>query len=151
MQSEPSSGIKLTAYSCVCWLFHRIYYDARNHKHKITFRFIDNKVGICEYVHSGICNKLLRRMRMLQSIRQPRSSENIAVSRFFCSSQGPSCGNKLGRFNLSTLNTPPPEHFHFMLLSMPPSCSLPLMQSDQNFMQICSSPYMVHVYTSLPP
>ena len=35
MQSEPSSGIKLTAYSCICWLFHRIYYDARNHKHKI--------------------------------------------------------------------------------------------------------------------
>ena len=34
MQSEPSSGIKLTAYSCICWLFHRIYYDARNHKHK---------------------------------------------------------------------------------------------------------------------
>jgi len=26
MQSEPSSGIKLTAYSCICWLFHRIYY-----------------------------------------------------------------------------------------------------------------------------
>ena len=35
MQCEPSSGIKLTAYSCICWLFHRIYYDARNHKHKI--------------------------------------------------------------------------------------------------------------------
>jgi len=34
MYSEPSSGIKLTAYSCVCWLFHRIYYDAENHKHK---------------------------------------------------------------------------------------------------------------------
>ena len=33
--SVPSSGIKLTAYSCICWLFHRIYYDARNHKHKI--------------------------------------------------------------------------------------------------------------------
>jgi len=27
-------NIKLTAYSCICWLFHRIYYDARNHKHK---------------------------------------------------------------------------------------------------------------------
>jgi len=25
MQSEPSSGIKLTAYSCICWLFHRIH------------------------------------------------------------------------------------------------------------------------------
>ena len=24
MYSEPSSGIKLTAYSCICWLFHRI-------------------------------------------------------------------------------------------------------------------------------
>ena len=36
MYSEPSSGIKLTAYSCICWLFHRIYYDARNHKHKIV-------------------------------------------------------------------------------------------------------------------
>ena len=24
----------MTAYSCICWLFHRIYYDARNHKHK---------------------------------------------------------------------------------------------------------------------
>ena len=35
MQSEPSSGIKLTAYSCICWLFHRIYYDARNHKHEV--------------------------------------------------------------------------------------------------------------------
>ena len=33
MWSEPSSGIKLTAYSCTCWLFHRIYYDARNQKH----------------------------------------------------------------------------------------------------------------------
>ena len=28
-------NIKLTAYSCICWLFHRIYYDARNHIHKI--------------------------------------------------------------------------------------------------------------------
>ena len=36
MYSEPSSGIKLTAYSCICWLFHRIYYDARNHKPKIN-------------------------------------------------------------------------------------------------------------------
>ena len=35
MQSEPSSGIKLTAYSCICWLFHIIYYDARNHEPKI--------------------------------------------------------------------------------------------------------------------
>ena len=26
MQSEPSSGITLTAYSCICWLFHRIYF-----------------------------------------------------------------------------------------------------------------------------
>jgi len=25
----------LTAYSCICWFFRRIYYDARNHKHKI--------------------------------------------------------------------------------------------------------------------
>ena len=43
MQSEPSSGINLTAYSCICWLFHRIYYVARNHKHKIvmlTFKFV---------------------------------------------------------------------------------------------------------------
>ena len=24
----------MTACSCICWLFHRIYYDARNHKHK---------------------------------------------------------------------------------------------------------------------
>ena len=24
--SEPSSGIKLTAYSCICWLLHRIYF-----------------------------------------------------------------------------------------------------------------------------
>ena len=36
MQSEPSRGIKLIAYSCICWLFHRIYYDARNHKHKMV-------------------------------------------------------------------------------------------------------------------
>ena len=35
MYSEPSSGIKLTAYSCICWLFHRIHYDAWNYKHKI--------------------------------------------------------------------------------------------------------------------
>ena len=28
MQSKPSSGIKLTAYSYICWLFRRIYYDA---------------------------------------------------------------------------------------------------------------------------
>ena len=34
LQSESSSGIKLTAYSCICWLFQRIYYDAQNHKHK---------------------------------------------------------------------------------------------------------------------
>ena len=26
----------MTAYSCICWLFHRIYYDSRNHKHKIV-------------------------------------------------------------------------------------------------------------------
>ena len=25
----------MTACGCVCWLFHRMYYDARNHKHKI--------------------------------------------------------------------------------------------------------------------
>ena len=37
MYSEPSSGIKLTAYSCICWLFHSIYYDAWNHKHKILY------------------------------------------------------------------------------------------------------------------
>jgi len=30
----------LTAYSCICWLFHRIYYDARNHKHKIIIIII---------------------------------------------------------------------------------------------------------------
>ena len=35
MWSEPSGGIKLTAYSCICWLFHRMYHNARNHKHKI--------------------------------------------------------------------------------------------------------------------
>ena len=29
-------NIKLTTYSCICWLFHRTYYDARNHKHKIS-------------------------------------------------------------------------------------------------------------------
>ena len=23
--------------SCICWLFHRIYYDAWNHKHKILY------------------------------------------------------------------------------------------------------------------
>ena len=34
-------NIKLTAYSCICWLFHRIYYDARKHKHKIfIFHYI---------------------------------------------------------------------------------------------------------------
>ena len=32
--SGPGSGIELTACGCICWLFHRIYYDARNHKHK---------------------------------------------------------------------------------------------------------------------
>ena len=46
MQSEPNSGIKLTAYSCICWLFHRIYYDARNHKHKIPFYFVIIKIII---------------------------------------------------------------------------------------------------------
>ena len=40
MQSEPSGGIKLTAYSCICWLFHRIYYDTRNHKHKILCHMV---------------------------------------------------------------------------------------------------------------
>ena len=35
MYSEHSSGIKLIAHSCICWIFHRIYYDARNHKHKV--------------------------------------------------------------------------------------------------------------------
>ena len=28
----------MTAYSCICWLFHRIYYDARNNKHEIQFK-----------------------------------------------------------------------------------------------------------------
>jgi len=36
-------NIKLTAYSCICWLFHRIYYDARNHKHEILINSIWNK------------------------------------------------------------------------------------------------------------
>ena len=26
--------------SCNCWLFHRIYYDARNNKHKINLQII---------------------------------------------------------------------------------------------------------------
>ena len=43
MQSEPRSGIKLTAYSCICWLFHRIYYDARNHKHKTHFQVFQHQ------------------------------------------------------------------------------------------------------------
>ena len=34
MYSEPGSGIKLTANSCICWLFKRIDYDARNDKRK---------------------------------------------------------------------------------------------------------------------
>jgi len=29
MLSEPSSGIKLTAYSCISWLFHRIAKSSR--------------------------------------------------------------------------------------------------------------------------
>ena len=41
MQSEPSGGIKLTAYSCIYWLFHRIYDDARNHKRKIPRFLVD--------------------------------------------------------------------------------------------------------------
>ena len=36
MYSEPGSGIKLNANNCVCWLFKRMDYDARNHKHKKT-------------------------------------------------------------------------------------------------------------------
>ena len=40
MQSEPRGGIELTAYSCICCLFHRIYYDARNHKHRICTSII---------------------------------------------------------------------------------------------------------------
>ena len=27
MQSEPSSGRKLTAYICICWLFHRMQFS----------------------------------------------------------------------------------------------------------------------------
>ena len=52
MQSEPSSGIKLTAYSCICWLFHRIYYDARNHKHK---RIIQGFVEVGCYIECEHC------------------------------------------------------------------------------------------------
>jgi len=46
----------LTAYSCICWLFHRIYYDARNHKHKINkkiIKFINilSRIGITNTQH----------------------------------------------------------------------------------------------------
>jgi len=33
-------NIKLTAYSRICWLLHRTYYDARNHKHKIFTAYL---------------------------------------------------------------------------------------------------------------
>ena len=61
MQSEPSSGIKLTAYSCICWLFHRIYYDARNIKHKTLILIFFNIQGSvhCKYIPLDIfprCN-----------------------------------------------------------------------------------------------
>ena len=39
-------NIKLTAYNCICWLFHRIYYDARNHKHNIGY-VISKYTQIC--------------------------------------------------------------------------------------------------------
>ena len=57
MQSEPSSGIKLTAYSCICWLFHRIYYDARNHKHKIIC-FVDLHPCIISQINATRCTIL---------------------------------------------------------------------------------------------
>ena len=71
MQSEPSSGIKLTAYSCICWLFHRIYDDAWNHKHKIstkcyihTFvppddgpRYARNMQRLTKYTKNKLCIK----------------------------------------------------------------------------------------------
>ena len=51
MQSEPSSGIKLTAYSCICWLLHRIEHtvdvvcvSSRTIKHLWTF------FSVCIYV-----------------------------------------------------------------------------------------------------
>ena len=53
MQSEPSSGIKLTAYICICWLFHRIYYDARNHKHKIQPDNFQANSHLQKYVSSS--------------------------------------------------------------------------------------------------
>ena len=67
MQSEPSSGIKLTAYSCICWLFHRIYYDARNHKHKTShgvctvhlFVMGNGDVGDKKVITTGARNKKL--------------------------------------------------------------------------------------------
>jgi hypothetical protein len=34
-EQQPSSNI--------CWLFHRIYYDARNHKHKIYYSTSNTK------------------------------------------------------------------------------------------------------------
>ena len=47
--------MKLTAYSCICWLFHRIYYDARNHKHKIELHVIKNTEGvICGFLSGAV-------------------------------------------------------------------------------------------------
>ena len=51
---EPSNGIKLTAYSCICWLFHRVYYDARNHKHK-NYMLYYADVTVCLYVCLSVC------------------------------------------------------------------------------------------------
>ena len=77
MWSEPSSGIKLTAYSCICWLFHRIYYDARNHKHKICILccFANMSVlwakqilqvywmGICICAGRGVCRQSKKKVK----------------------------------------------------------------------------------------
>ena len=74
MQSEPGSGIKLTAYSCICWLFHRTHpyscfegntMDKRKHLlqwhaengHEKIF-FMDQKMFTIEEQYNNQYNKI---------------------------------------------------------------------------------------------
>ena len=87
-------NIKLTAYSCICWLFHSIYYDARNHKNKTLFsRLLHNSPAL--YIHCPLddtlnwnCNlyMILQKKKTFKILSQPQ----ISFSLLQCAQDRPS-------------------------------------------------------------
>ena len=74
MQSEPSSGIYLSEYISICWLFLSLYYNARNHKNKKNLVAIPKYVLKPMLVHCIIFRLYVCDLRMAHSGRNMSST-----------------------------------------------------------------------------